>query len=86
MFAIMCAATTRSEKKNVFDLKILKKLLKYKNVFFKKKIEILFMFKQKNYIIKIKNDKKSLYKFLYNLFQTKLSKLRRYLENVFHKN
>ena len=41
----MCAATTRSEKKNVFNLKIFKKLLKYKNVFFKKKIKILFIFK-----------------------------------------
>ena len=35
----------RNEKKKVFNLKISKKLLKYKNVFFKKKIEILFMFK-----------------------------------------
>ena len=33
------------KKKNVFDLKIFKEWLKYKNVFFKKKIEILFIFK-----------------------------------------
>ena len=30
-------------------------------------IEILPTLKQENYIIKIKKDKKSLYKFLYNL-------------------
>ena len=35
----------RSEEKNVFNLKISKKLLKYKNVFFKKKIKVLFVFK-----------------------------------------
>ena len=45
MFIIVCAAAARSEKKNVFDSKISKKLLKYKNVFFKKKIKVLFMFK-----------------------------------------
>ena len=64
----MCVATTRSEEKNVFNLKIFKKLLKYENVFFKEKINVLFIFKLKNNIIKIKDDKKSLYKFLYNLF------------------
>ena len=63
----MCVTTTRSEKKNVFNLKIFKKLLKYENVFFKKKINVLFIFKKENHIIKIKDDKKSLYKLLYNL-------------------
>ena len=68
MFVIIYVTTTRSEKKNVFNSKNFKKLLKYENVFFKKKIKVLFVFKQKNYIIKIKNDKKLLYEFLYNLF------------------
>ena len=45
MFAIIYVITTRSEKKNVFNPKIFKKLLKYKDVFFKKKIKVLFMFK-----------------------------------------
>ena len=45
MFVIVYAATARSEKKNTFNLKVFKKLLKYKNVFFKKKIKILFVFK-----------------------------------------
>ena len=30
--------------------------------------------------------KKKIYKSLYNFFQTKLSKLRRYLKNLFQKN
>ena len=86
MFIIIYAATTRSEKKNIFNLKTFKKLLKYKNVFFKKKIEILSIFKQKNHVIKIENNKKPLYKLLYNLFQMKLSKLRRYLKNILYKD
>ena len=45
MFIIIYITTTRNEKKNVFDLKNFKELLKYKDVFFKKKIKILFMFK-----------------------------------------
>ena len=45
MFAIVYAATTRNEKKNVFNLKVSKKVLKYKNLFFKKKIDVLFIFK-----------------------------------------
>ena len=45
VFIIVYAITTRGEKKNVFNLKIFKKLLKYKDVFFKEKIEILFIFK-----------------------------------------
>ena len=45
MFAIVYAAAARNEKKNVFNLKISKELLKYENVFFKKKIKILFVFK-----------------------------------------
>ena len=60
MFAIIYAITTR--KKNVFNSKISKKSLKFENLFFKKKINILFIFKRKNYIIKVENNKKSLYK------------------------
>ena len=76
VFIIVCAAATRSEKKNVFNSEIFKKLLKYKNVFFKEKIKVLFVFKQKNYVIEVEDDKKPSYEFLYNLSQTKLSKLR----------
>ena len=45
IFAIVYVITTRNEKKNVFDLKIFKKLLKFENVFFKEKYNILFVFK-----------------------------------------
>ena len=40
---------------------------------------------KKNYVIEIENKKKPFYKLFYNLFQIKLSKLRRYLENHFKK-
>ena len=41
----MCVIITRNEKKSVFDLKIFKKLLKFENIFFEKKIDILFVLK-----------------------------------------
>ena len=45
VFIIVYVITTRGEEKNVFNSKNLKKLLKFKNVFFEKKINILFIFK-----------------------------------------
>ena len=38
MFIIVYVTITRDEKKNVFDLKKFKKLLKFENVFFEKKL------------------------------------------------
>ena len=64
----MCVITTRDEQKNTFNLKLLRKLLKFKDIFFNNKVNALFTLKRKDYIIKIKINKKLLYKLLYNLF------------------
>ena len=68
MFAIIYAAITRDEQKNIKDLELLKKLLKFENIFFNKIIEVLLAFKQRNHAIEIEKDKELLYKSLYNLF------------------
>ena len=47
---------------------------------------VLLAFKQRDHVIEIKEDKESLYEPLYNLSQTKLSKLRRYLEDSLQKS
>ena len=49
MFIIVYVITTRNEKKNVFNLKIFKKLLKYKNVFFKKILTFYLYLEKKLY-------------------------------------
>ena len=83
----MCIAITqKSDSKNDYISKLSIELREFNNIFSNNQINVLSAFKQKDYIIEIKNKKEFFYKLFYNLFQTKLSKLRRYLKNSFQKN
>ena len=67
-------------------LKISKKVKNFKKQFNDKKTNILFEQKNNYYTIDLIENKKLLFMTLYNLFQTKLTKLRRYLKNALIKN
>ena len=83
----MCvAATQEGDLKNDHISKLFIELRKFNNIFSNNQINVLSAFKQENYVIKIENEKKLFYKLFYNLFQTKLSKFRRYLKDSFQKN
>ena len=57
----------------------------YKKLFDNEKIEMLFEQHDKNHVIDLMKDKKSLFMLLYNLTQNELTKLRRYINNVLTK-
>ena len=83
----MCVATAQeSGSRDDHISKLFIELREFNNIFLNNQINVLLAFKQEDYIIEIKNEKKSSYKSFYNLFQTKLSKLRRYLEDLFQKD
>ena len=83
----MCAATTQeSDLRDDYISKLSIELREFNNIFSNNQINVLFAFKQGDHAIKIKNEKKSFYKSLYNLSQTKLSKLRRYFKDSFQKD
>ena len=67
-------------KNIIIIIKLLKELKKYKDIFLIKKVNRLSFYKKYNYIIKIIT--KSLFNLLYNLFNIKLTKLRRYLNDI----
>lgn len=85
VFAIMCAAISRGEQENGRDPELSQELLKYNDVFSNNMANTLLIFKEGDHAIEIEEGKSSPYKPLYNLSQTELSKLRRYLENALHK-
>ena len=68
--------------KKFVTLKIFKKIEHLKKTFDDTKIDILFEQDRENYIIELMKSKKLSFMSLYNLSQTKLTKLRRYIENV----
>ena len=72
--------------KRRFISKLFIKLRKFNNTFSNDQINVLSAFKQKNHVIEIENKKKLSYKSLYNIFQIKLSKFRRYLKDSFQKD
>ena len=80
----MCIATTqKGGSRDDYISKLFIELREFNNIFSNDQINVLFAFKQEDHIIKIENEKKSFYESFYNLSQTKLSKLRRYLKNSF---
>ena len=66
------------------SLILLKEFNIFINIFLDKKISQLLLYKNNNYIIKTERD--LLYKPLYNLSNTKLIKLKRYLDNTLTKS
>ena len=73
-------------KKFNFELKISRELEKFQNLFDNKKIEILLKHNRAEHVINLIKKKNLFFIFLYNLSQTKLMKLRRYIEDAFRKN
>ena len=64
---------------------ILKNFVKFQNQFFKKLVKNLTTNKKCNHVIDIENNE-FFYNSLYNLLNTKLIKLREYLDDVLAKN
>ena len=58
----------------------------FEDIFFNEMAGVLPAFKQRDHAIEIEEGKESPYGPLYNLSQTELSKLRRYLENSLQKD
>ena len=65
----MCAAAAqKSDLKDDYISKLFIELREFNNIFSKNQINVLLAFKQRDYAIKIKNEKKFFYKSFYNLF------------------
>ena len=71
---------------NRAKIQISNQLQKFRNLFDNDKIEILFKQSKKNHVIDLNDNQKSSFMFLYNLSQTKLTKFRRYFDNILIKN
>ena len=76
----------QTKKKFNFEFKIFRELKEFQNLFDNEKIEILFEHNWAKHVINLMKEKNSFFMSLYNLSQTKLTKLRRYIEDVFRKN
>ena len=83
---MICADVSTATKKFESKSSILEKLLKFRDQFNNEKVEILFEQNQNDHVIDLIENQESLFMSLYNLSQTKLAKLRRYIENVLRKN
>ena len=68
------------------SFEILKDYLYLKKLFDNEKAKILSKQNQRNYVIDLIENIKSLYMLLYNLFQKKLTKFQRYLNNALNKS
>ena len=67
---------------SILNIQNVKKIEHLKKTFHDIKINVLLEQNQENFIIKLMKSKKLSFMFLYNLFQIKLTKFRRYIENV----
>ena len=74
-----------TNKKINHELCILKQIKNYKEFFNSKKIKMLFKQHDESHIINLIKNKKSLFIFLYNLSQNKLTKLCHYFDDVLTK-
>ncbi len=81
----MCADVT-SMRQNKSKLEISHQVKKFENQFNDDKIDILSELNSENYAIDFMNEKELSFMFLYNLSQTELTKLQRYIENALIKN
>ena len=69
-----------------FNLVLSKEIEEFRDLLNNEKVEILFEQKKNDHVIDLLESKKSLFMFLYNLSQTKLTKLRRYLDDALKKS
>ena len=86
MYVIFCVNVTLAKDKKTLLFKFSSQLNEYQKLFDKKKTNILFEQDRENHVIDLIKKKKSFFMFLYNLSQTKLAKLRRYLKDVLAKD
>ena len=85
VFAIVCAAVARGEQEDVASPELPKELLGFEDIFSNEMTGVLPAFKQGDHAIEIEEGKEPPYGPLYNLSQTELSELRRYLEDSLQK-
>ena len=85
VFAIVCAAAARSESKSGPHPELPRELLDYEDVFLSEAASVLPALKQGDHAIEVEAGKEPPYGPLYNLSQTELSELRRYLEDALQK-
>ena len=84
-FIYIVVDTQKNEKSKKLN-KMSNELTNYANQYNDEKIKILFEQNWNDYIIDLIENQKSFFIFLYNFFQIKLTKFRRYLDNVLLKN
>ena len=86
VFALIYANVKKSTTNENLILKDSKQTKNFELQFDDKITKILIDKKDSYYVIDLINKQKSLFIFLYNLFQKKLTKLQRYLKNALIKN
>ena len=86
MYVILCVDVTLAKDEETLLFEFFSQLNEYQELFDKEKTNILFEQKREDHVINLIKKKKSFFMFFYNLFQTKLAKLRRYLKNVLAKD
>ena len=86
IYVILCVDATLAKNKETSLSEFSSQLNEYQKLFDKEKTNILFEQDREDHVIDLIEKKKSLFMFFYNLSQTKLAKLRRYLKDVLAKN
>ncbi len=82
VFTFIYVNVAEASSKQITIFKVLKKLIDFKNVCDVKKINILSKQNRSDHVINLIESAKSSFMFLYNLLQTELTELRRYLETA----
>ena len=85
VFALVCAGVGESAQDNIQVLEVSKQIKNFKSTFDDKMAEILIDDKGAHHAIDLIEGKESPFMSLYNLFQKKLTELRRYIENALAK-
>ena len=86
MYVILCVDVTLAKDEEISLFEFSSQLNEYQKLFDKEKTNILLEQDKENHVIDLIKKKKSFFLSLYNIFQTKLAKLRRYLKNVLAKD
>ena len=87
IYTLICVVVdTRKIEKSRNLNKLFDELIDYANQYNDQKTKILLEQNRDDHVIDLIENQKSLFMFLYNLSQTKLTKLRRYLDDVLLKN
>ena len=86
VYALICAAVAREDPEDLPPPEIPKELSEYEDVFSKELAGHLPALKQGDHAIDVMEGKEPPYGPLYNLSQTELAELRRYLEDALKKN